>query len=481
MSVYKLMKKRKGFRKESFLIFIAVFMSLNFYGSTIPIKSELNGIVKDSLTNEVLPFANVQILSTLDSSFVKGAMTDAEGTYLIGDIKTGKYIVIASYMGYYKKKIALNIQSKKVKFDFLLTRKSISLTEVSITSEKNLVEKKLEKTIINVSKNTTTSGGTAIDVIQTLPSVDIDIDGNINYRGSDRVMILINGEKSELVKSLDQIPADQIEKVELINNPSAKYEAEGMSGIINIVLKSGKPGKNKTSLMIYGGYPENIGGNIGYSGNTKKTGFFINGGMKHNTRYQTKEHLRDNYGNPNAFNYYQYDSQDENLNDAFLNTNFKYKIAKNQKIGISLFGSKKFNNAERNIDYQTLDKSGENIYESVKEIGINLNNYTIDGALKYRYNFDKGRYLSSKMHYSIFDQLQIMNNKSYPDLSLTNPQLQNTYSKQKNKQTDFSLDYFLPLNDSVNFEMGYRFSERNLLNDFSSEIYTNSGEWVNDY
>ncbi len=79
--------------------------------------------------------------------------------------------------------------------------------------------------------------------MQSLPSIDIDIDGNINYRGSENVVILIDGEKSGLVKSLDQIPADQIKKVEIINNPSAKYEAEGMSGIINIVLKSGKAGK----------------------------------------------------------------------------------------------------------------------------------------------------------------------------------------------------------------------------------------------
>ncbi|MBT3210244.1 MAG: TonB-dependent receptor [Bacteroidetes bacterium] len=471
---------RKSFRKINLLVFIMVFVSLKFYGAPILGKCEVNGVVKDSISGEGLPFATIRVLTTKDSSFVKGVMTNAEGNYLINDIQTGEYIIIASYMGYHERKIVLNIQSKKVKFDFLLIQKSISLSEISITAEKNLVEKKLEKTTVNVSKNTTVSGGTATDVMQTLPSVDVDIDGNINYRGSDKVIILINGEKSELVKSLDQIPADQIEKVELINNPSAKYEAEGMSGIINIVLKSGKPGKNKTTLMINGGYSENVGGNIGYSGTTEKTAFFINAGIKHNTKFQTKEHLRENYENPNAFNYYQYDRQDESLNDAFLNTNFDYKIRKNQKIGISLIGSKKFNNADRTIDYETLTKSGQKTNESLKEIGIDLNNYTIDGILNYRYNFKKGRFLSSKIHYSLFDQLQVMNNKFYPDLPYVNPELQNTYSKQINKQTDFSLDYLHPFNDSLNFETGYDFSVRDLLNDFSSEIYTNSGEWLNN-
>jgi outer membrane cobalamin receptor len=470
----------KRIKKISLLVFITVFVSLKFYGNPIPNKCELNGVVKDSLSGEGLPFATIQILTTKDSSFVKGVITNAQGNYLISDVPTGEYIIIASYMGYHEKKAVLDIQSKKVKFDFHLIQKSISLSEISITAEKNLVEKKLEKTTVNVSKNTTISGGTAMDVMQTLPSVDIDIDGNINYRGSTKLTILINGEKSELVKSLDQIPADQIGKIELINNPSAKYEAEGMSGIINIVLKSGKPGKNKITLMINGGIPKNIGGNIGYSGTTKKTTFFVNAGIKHKTQFQTKEHLRENYENPNAFNYYQYDRQDENLNDVFLNTNFNYKIRKNQKIGISLIGSKKFNNADRTIDYKTLAKSGQRANESLKEIGIDLNNCSIDGILKYKYNFKKGQYLSSKVHYSFFDQLQVMNNKFYPDLMYVNPELQNTYSKQINKRTDVSLDYIHPFNDSLSFETGYNFNVRNLLNDFSSETYTNSGEWLND-
>jgi len=470
----------KSFRKINLLVFITIFVSLKFYGASIPGKCELIGVVKDSISGERLPFATIQVLTTRDSSFVKGVMTDSEGNYLIRDIKTGEYIIIASYMGYHDKKTILKIQSKKVNFDFLLIQKSIALCEISITAEKNLVEKNLEKTTVNVSKNTTVTGGTATDVMKTLPSVDIDIDGNINYRGSDKVMILINGEKTELVKSLDQIPADQIEKVELINNPSAKYEAEGMSGIINIVLKSGKSGNNKTTLMISAGYPETIGGSAGYSGMTEKTSFFINGGIKHNTRCQTKEHLRENYENPNAFNYYQYDRQDENFNNAFINSNLDYRINKKHKIGVSFIGSKKFNNADRTINYETLSKTGQKTNELVKEIDIDLNNYTINGTLNYRYNLKKNSFLSSKLHYSLFDQMQEMNNVFYPELPNNTPELQNTFSKQLNEQTDFSINYVHPYNDSINFETGYKFSSKDLLNDFNSETKANSDVWLND-
>jgi outer membrane receptor protein involved in Fe transport len=472
--------RNKKIIKILFLIFAVLFIIVKANCTSLSAKNEISGIVKDSISGEGLPFATVQVLTLNDSILVEGTTTNFDGKYVINDIQTGDYIVKASYMGYNEKEKVLNIKTKQTKCDFFLVQKSISLSEVSITAEKNLVEKNLEKTTVNVSKNTTVTGGTATDVMQTLPSVDIDIDGNINYRGSDKVIILINGEKTELVKSLDQIPADQIEKVELINNPSAKYEAEGMSGIINIVLKSGKTGNNKTTLMLSAGYPETIGGNAGYSGMTEKTSFFINGGIKHNTKYQTKEHLRENYGNPNSFNYYQFDRQDENLNDAFINSSFDYKIKKNQKIGISFIGSKKFNNADRTINYETLSKTGQKTNETAKEIDIDLDNYTIDGTLNYRYNFKNNRFLSSKVHYSMFDQMQEMNNEFYPELQNDNPELQNTFSKQLNKQTDFSIDYVHPHNDSLNFETGYNFSSKDLLNDFNSETQANSGDWIND-
>jgi outer membrane receptor protein involved in Fe transport len=462
------------------LIFSISLITTKIYGVSFSGKCEIVGVVKDSISGEGLPFASVQVLTINDSSFVEGKMTDAKGKYLISDVQSGEYIIMASYMGYTRSEKRMNFRSKKVKCDFSLVHKNITLSEVSISAEKNQVEKNIDITTVNVSKNITVSGGTATDVMLTLPSVDIDFDGNINYRGSQNVIILINGEESGLATSLDQIPADQIERVELINNPSAKYEAEGMSGIINIVLKSGEPGKNKTTLIVYTGYPETIGGNVGYSKMTGKTRFFINGGMKHSTKFQTKEHLRENYENPDAYNYYQYDRQDQNLNSAFFSSDFEYIISKKQQIGVSLIGSKMFNNAVRKINYSTLSQSGNTEIESLKELDINLDSYSIDGSLDYMYSFTKGGVLSSKIHYSFFNQLQEMDNKYYFDLSIVDPELQNTFSKQINKQTDFSLDYKKPFNDSLQIETGYYLEAKDLLNDFNAESFNTSGEWVND-
>ena len=461
-----------------FLIIIIIFVAPKSYAGLSTKTSNVSGFVTDNISGEVLPFASVQILSIADSSIIKGAMTNEFGKYIIKNINQGKYIFVVSYMGYIDEKQELSIQLRNEKLDFSLKQQSISLSDVDVSAEKILIEKKLRKTTVNVSKNTTISGGTAIDVMQTLPSVDIDIDGKINYRGSDKLVILINGEKSEMVNSLDQIPAYQIEKVDLINNPSAKYKAEGMSGIINIVLKTGDTKKNKTTLMINGGYPENYGGNAGYSMVVGKTHFFINAGAKHNTKYQTKEHFRDNYGNPNASNYYQYDRQDMNLNKLFLNTSVKYVISKKQKIGISLMGSKMFNDANRQINYTNFAKLED--IKSLKTIGIDLVNYTVDSKLNYKYNFTKKRYLSSKIHYSIFDQSQKMENMYFLDLSNSNADLQNTSSQQYNIQSDFSVDYVCPINDSLQFETGYNLEIKDLNNDFVSQNYNTSGAWIND-
>ena len=469
-------------KKISFLFLIILALSTKAFASPLINKCVVNGQVKDSISGNGLPFATVQVFNFEDNKLFKGTLTDINGNYSIKLIPPGKYKLVASYMGYHKEEASIEIKAKTQQHSFYLTQKSFSTNEIEITAEKDLLENSLEKTTVNIAKNTTLTTGTAVDVMQTLPSVDIDIDGIINYRGSNRVIVLLNGEKSELAKSLDQIPASQIEKIELINNPSAKYEADGMSGIINIVLKSGQSTKNKTTLMLNLGYPETWGGHAGYSSITQKNSFFVNGGINHKAKFQTKEHLRENYQNPNAYNYYQYDRQDENLNNAFLNTSYEYIIKQNHKIGLSLIGTKKFNNAQRSIQYKTLNKEGGLEAESLKEIDIKLDNYTIDGNLKYRYRFkNKGQFLKANFHYSMLDQLQQMNNKYFPEPNNSQTELQNTFSEQLNKKADFLLDYAHPINDSILLETGYNHNTKNLLNNFYSDSYDEqSSQWTED-
>lgn len=469
-------------RSNIYRVFIGLMIA--FVWSPILLHAsgnQISGQVVDAGTGEGLPFSSILITSGKDASVTKGAISAMDGSFLIDDIPMGDYILVATFMGYeqYRQEISLN--SRKVNLEIKLSRKSFTMSEVEIQAEKQAVEQRIEKTTINVSQNAALSGGNGLDVMQTLPSVDFDVDGNISYRGSNKVTILLNGKRSELVKSLDQIPAGQIEKVEIINNPSAKFDADGMSGIINIVLKSGNKNLSKTSMNVYAGLPEIFGGNGGYSGFSGKSSFYVNGGYNHKTRFQTKEHLRENFEAPGIPDYYQYDNQDENLNDVFFNGGIDYAITGKQQLGFSLVGSKKFNAATRKINYKTVDGS-DTLHSSIKDIDISLDNYSIDADLDYQWEFGrKGQKLETNVHFTYLDQIQQMDNVFYPVPEPTNQDLQNTDSEQLNKITVFSLDYINPMQDSVKLESGYRYTRNDLANDFSSESFDREiYSWVND-
>jgi outer membrane receptor protein involved in Fe transport len=466
--------------KKVVLTFVTIVSVLTINANTLNDNSKISGTVKDIQNNEGIPFANIQILNEQDSSFVTGIVTDLDGNYS-NNISKGKYIIVVSFIGYMNEIKITNIQEDIEKIDFLLSPKAIALSEVSVTAERNIVEQSIEKTTVNISKDKTVSGGTAIDALRNIPFVNIDMNGKVYYRGSDKVMVLINGNKSGLSGSLEQISADQIEKIEVVNNPSAKYESEGATGIINIVFKTSKAGQNKTSFKLNVGYPKTLGGNIGYSMMKKKTQFFINAGINHKTRFQTKEHFRDNYGNNNTYNYYQYDRQDGDINAVVINSNIRQAINDKHKIGASLMGSRKFNGANREINYKALNKLGDIENESFKEISIDLDNYSIDGSLDHRFDIKKGNYLTSKLHYSYFDQIEKMNNTFYPNTFSDIHELQNTESKQVNKILDLSFDYKHSLNDTMFFETGYRLENQDLLNGFDSKSYNKQTEsWENN-
>ena len=424
-------------QKKQAIILIVLFISALISNANPTLKKvEVKGIVKDSKKKEGLPFATVQFLNFQDSSLVKATITDFNGNYKI-KINKGKYIIIASYTGYAKFSKSIEIKHSIKNLEFFLTQRKISLGEVSVTAEKKQINQTIEKTTVNIAKDKTVSGGTAIDALRNVPFVNIDMEGKVNYRGNDRVKVLINNEVSGLSQSLDQISADQIEKIEVVNNPSAKYESEGTSGIINIVLKTSKRGQNKSQFKLNIGSSETIGGNIGYSVMKNKTQFFINGGINHKTKYQTKEHFRDNYGNKNAYNYYQFDRQDGNVNGILINSNLKQKIGKKHKLGLSVIGSKSFNDADRKIEYQTLEKSKTLYQKSIKKIDIDLNNYMLEGSLNYVFKPNKKEKICSKFHYSYFDQSLTMDNKWYPNSQQNQSELQNTLSKQFNNIYDY--------------------------------------------
>lgn len=225
-------------------IIILVFIGLHFCANAQ--QGVVRGRVTDARTGENIEYATVALLSPKDSTLKGGTVTESNGAFRL-EVPYGHYLLRITFVGYepqyYKNAVTLSAEHPTVNLGKVAINPQATLMEaVEITAERSMVEYQLDKRVVNVDKNIVAGGGTASDVLEQVPSVAIDNDGNVTLRGSTNVKVLVNGRPSELLASdlstlLEQIPASTVENVEVITNPSAKYDPEGMSGIINIKLK----------------------------------------------------------------------------------------------------------------------------------------------------------------------------------------------------------------------------------------------------
>lgn len=226
------------------------------------IGNSIQGSVKDLNTKESLDFVNITIFSTKDSLPVTGGISNQQGFFLIDRIPSGDYYARFKFIGYEEKLISsISLKGKDVAIDLgviTLNNAGNQLSEIIIEAEKSLLETSIDKKVFNVEEDLSSRGGSANDVLNNVPSIDIDQDGQISLRGNSNVTILIDGRPSSLSGGsrgaiLDAIPAASIERIEVVTNPSAKYDPDGMSGIINIVLKKNKlRGFNGNIDVTYG-------------------------------------------------------------------------------------------------------------------------------------------------------------------------------------------------------------------------------------
>ena len=227
-------------RRYILLVFTILSISVQAQQGTV------RGRVVDSRTGESIEYANIALLSPQDSTLKDGTVTGGNGSFSV-KVPYGTYLLRVTYMGYkpYVHTSKVTVSAKQSTFNvgkLQIKASATTMDAVEVSAERSMVEYQLDKRVINVDKNIVSGGGTATDVLEQVPSVAIDNDGNVTLRGSTNVKVLINGRPSELLSSdleslLEQIPASTVENVEVITNPSAKYDPEGMSGIINIKLK----------------------------------------------------------------------------------------------------------------------------------------------------------------------------------------------------------------------------------------------------
>ncbi|WP_343702848.1 TonB-dependent receptor [Chitinophaga sp.] len=233
-------------------------------GANMPQIGQIYGKLVDGQTKKGVEYASVALLRQKDSSVVTGMLSKPNGDFNLENLPFGPFLLRINFMGYNTiyKKVSVTPQAMSQDLgNIRMEPNAKALAEVEVTGQRSAFQMNIDKKVFNVDRNLTSVGGTATDVLKSVPSVNVDIDGNVQVRNSSPT-IFVDGKPSTL--SLDQIPADAIESVELITNPSAKYDAEGMSGILNIVLKKNK--KAGFNGMVMGGIGTgdkyNAGGNI---------------------------------------------------------------------------------------------------------------------------------------------------------------------------------------------------------------------------
>lgn len=459
---------------------------------------KITGSIKDGGNQKIIDAATISLLKSKDSSLVKTAITDKEGNFVFENLKEGNYFVSASSLGHskvYSNSFTLTQEQNNINVGVLqLVPVNESLKEVVVTSKKPFIERRLDRTIVNVDASISNAGSSAMEVLEKSPGITIDKDGNISLKGKQGVKVFIDGKPSylsgpDLANLLKSMGSAQLDQIEIMTNPPAKYDAAGNAGIINIKTK-----KNKT---------------IGYNGS-------ISSSVTQGKYIRTNESINLNYRNKNinVFGNYSF-RHDKNYSDLTILRKFRDKNSKellsifdqqskftndnnsnNAKLGIDINVSKKttvgvvasgFINTEKfDNNNITLLKNGMNITDSSTFASTEMNNKwkNFSGNFNLRHVFDTtGRELTFDADYIHYTQnsSQSLANQYFDAANQKNAANDTLISTIPSdiKIYSFKADYSQPLKGNAKLEAGVKASFVKTDNDAAYDYLVN-GKMVHD-
>jgi outer membrane receptor protein involved in Fe transport len=470
-------------------ILVLLMTSINHYSQQKPQgpKIKITGTVIEKVSKLPLEYTTITFTNASSPKAVAGGITNPKGEFSI-EITPGIYDIKIEFISF--KPIVLKDKSLTEKTNLgqiSLEEDATKLNEVVVRSEKTSVEIKLDKKVYSIGNDLMVKGGTVSDVLDNIPSVSVSAEGAIALRGNESVTIFIDGKPSNAIninEALKLISADAIDKVEVITNPSARYDAEGGAGILNIILKKGKnQGLNGTFIGATG-YPENnsISGTLNYK--SKNYNLFTNQGLA--KRLNLGRSLTEtNYLNPNP-------SRPQYIEETRKNEEFNKNY--NGNLGIELFlnesttwtnsvnyrKSNEENQDNVNFDNQYANTSLNDIRTRVsKQVGE-------DDAVEFKSSLQKK---FKKDGHKLDVDVQISNSNENETSNIADSQNGNdiALNGQKQNRELFQLDYVLPVGKGGQFEAGYRGSFTNQLSDvtvFNNGIinsnFTNKLEYIED-
>ncbi|WP_281322619.1 TonB-dependent receptor domain-containing protein [Flavobacterium aestivum] len=415
----------------------------------------MSGKVINKTTNTPVPYASVVVKDA--DKVINGVVADDNGNFSIKNLELKKYTLEVEFIGYkkYTTSFELNTAKKTSSMNILLEEEATQLQSVDIVKEHSLIEQKTDRKVINVGKDLLSAGATAAEIMNNIPSVSVDPQTNaVSLRGNSNVRVFVDGKPSTVDASqlLQQIPSTSIKQIELITNPSAKYNPEGMSGIINIVLnKNAKIGFNGSinSGVTFGETPKT---NSSFDMN------YRNGKINMYGNYGLTTGKHHNYGNVQSF-----EPNEENYQDFNLNNDNNAHLAKvgldyylNDTNTISIYTTQNIDNGSGNSRV-TVDFTNPSRTDLLQTFDSKTDNYTQTYNLDYKKKFKKeGHTLEFEGNYS--------NSKDTENTVYNVPSINDVNNKGENVL--LNLDYTNPLTETIKLEAGLETRIENTKNDF---------------
>ncbi|MGD9379720.1 MAG: outer membrane beta-barrel family protein [candidate division WOR-3 bacterium] len=442
------------------------------------------GRVVDTELGTPLEYANVVLYEKATRTQVTGAMTDSAGVFRLFQVKPGQYTLEVSFMGYYPKEI----ETIEIGDDLGLVRAGVIQLEravlmmdgVEVTSDKPAVEYKIDKKVINVSKDFTAISGTAVDVLQNAPSVTVDIEGNVSLRGSTNFTLLIDGRPTVLEPNdaLQQIPASNIEQIELITNPSAKYDPSGIAGIINVIMKKQKAQGTNGIVNLNIGLDDKYGADFLVNHRTERFNFFI--GANYNDRTFPGSVVLENRTMAGDTTSFIYSSGDSRWQRKFygLRGGLDWYLSTRDIWSLSFrYGSRNMDrSSDRDFDEWTEPGDTHNLYvsQTIFERGGDFYSLGMD------YGHDFGENEHKLTGHAMLSRRKGEEESSTELLDMENniTSGQRAIERGPSDRLQFNVDYVLPVWGVNRFETGYQVSLRQSKD--TSEMYeydTLSGEY----
>ncbi len=437
--------------------------------SGLPKEGTISGKIKDMVSGNMVEYATVAVFNQRDSSIAGGTISLPDGSFTVNGLPYGRLYLEASFVGYKKTritKILLKPDQKLVDLgEITIEPAATSLEAVEVVADRSPIEYKIDKKVITVDQNIVATGGTAVDVLENTPSVQVDIEGNVSLRGSSNFTVLIDGKPSVLEGSeaLQQMPTSTIESIEIITNPSAKYDPEGSAGIINVLMKkqkqSGINGIVNASVSSNGSY----GSDFLFNLRKNRMNYFLGG------NYDERSFGNTGYMEKQIFNYADTFYQVENSDGAFhrdgmrLQGGFDFNIDSKNTLSLSgRLGQFSFGRTGESKENQYYRPARDESLYFIQDNDFEITRKFYELALDYQLKFNEnGHQLQTSITYqdessterTILKQDTV--NSSWQNVGAPAYQ-ERTFEDEGETEFRAKIDYTLPFSEKSKLEAGYQ-------------------------